>query len=127
MDQFTKDVVQSAYRIELADALGGAREAITFPGRDREVVVTPDEVAEAKRNAEELISRPSVRDRLCPQLKAVSDDLGDVAKGVVGAMIPLAIGPQAVMPLSAVAFGALAVIVLRAGVKTLCPDPPAPR
>ncbi len=121
-DQFAQEVVQAAYRIELADALGEAREALSFPGRGRSVTVAPEEVERAKEDAKLLIKQPGVIERLCPALQSVSDDISDIAKGVVGAMIPLAMGPQAVIPLTSVAFGALAVVIFRMGIRSLCQE-----
>jgi hypothetical protein len=121
--RFEQEVMEAAYRIELVDALGGARQAQSFPtGRGESTAVPSEEIERAKAHAEDLIKQPTVIERLCPALKAVSDDLGEVAKIVAAAMIPLALGPQAILPLTPLAFGALAVIVVRVGVRSLCSE-----
>lgn len=121
--RFAEEVVQAAYKIEFADALGGAREAQLFPiGRGESAAVSPEEIERAKAHAEDLIKQPTVIQRLCPALKSVSDDLGEVAKIVAATMLPLALGPQAILPITPLAFGALSVVVVRAGVRSLCSE-----
>ncbi len=121
--RFTEEVAEAAYQIELMDVLGDAREAQSFPiGHGKSTKVSSKEIELAKAHAEDLIKQPTVIERLCPALKSVSDDLGDVAKVVVPVMIPLALGPQALIPLTPLAFGALAVVIVRAGVRSLCPE-----
>jgi hypothetical protein len=121
--RFAEEVVEAAYQIELMDALGGAREAQSFPtGRDESASLFPEEIARAKAHAEELIKQHPVLDRLCPAMKSVSGDLAEVAKTVAAAMLPLSLGPQAILPLTPLVFGALAVVVFRVGVRTVCPE-----
>jgi hypothetical protein len=120
--EFLDEVVEAAWKIELSDALGVAKEAQSFPiGRGKHAEVPSEEIERAKAHAQDLIKQPSVIERLCPALRYASDELGEVAKIVGAAMIPLTVGPQAVLPLTPLAFGALAVVVVRAGVRSLCP------
>jgi len=121
--RFADEVVEVAQRIELMDALGGGRAALPFPaGRDESASLSPEAIADAKAHAEKLITQPTVIERLCPALKSVSGDLAEVAKVVTAAMLPLALGPQAMLPLTALAFGALAFVVVRAGVQFVCSE-----
>jgi hypothetical protein len=121
--RFQEDVVAAALRIELAEALGTGRAALDFPtGSGDTAAVSVAELAKAKRDAEVLIRQGSVLERLCPTLRTVSGDLGAVAKAITPILLPLAIGPQAVIPLTPLAFGAVAVVVVRAGVSAICPE-----
>ena len=121
--RFQEDVVAAALRIELAEELGTGRAALDFPtGSGDTAAASVAELAKAKRDAEVLIKQESVLDRLCPTLRTVSGDLGTVAKAITPILLPLAIGPQAVIPLTPLAFGALAVMVVRAGVSAICPE-----
>ena len=101
--------------------LGAGALLSTFPS----VAATSErcpaaEVAKATRDAEHLIKQQGVLERLCPALRTVSGDLGAVAKAITPALLPLAIGPQAVLSITPLAFGALAVVVVRAEVRALC-------
>jgi len=121
--RFQEDVAAAALQIELAHALGTGRAAVDFPiGGGNTGTVSAAEVAKATRDAEHLIKQQGVLERLCPALRTVSGDLGAVAKAITPALLPLAIGPQAILSLTPLAFGALAVVVVRAGVRALCPQ-----
>jgi hypothetical protein len=120
---FQKDVVAAALQIELDEALGAGRAALDFPtGSGDTAAVSAADIDKAKQHAEALIKQESVLERLCPTLRTVSGDLGAVAKVITPTLLPLAIGPHALIPLTPLAFGALAFVVVRAGVSAICPD-----
>ncbi len=122
--KFVDDVVNAAERIDLEDMLAGSMRAQDFSldGADSAPAVDP-EIQDAKRQAAQLVHNPTVRERLCPALSSVSDDVGSIAKVVGPALLPLALtGPGAIVPLSSLVFGAIAVVVARAGVAAVCPD-----
>jgi hypothetical protein len=122
-NKFIDDVVAAALQIQLVDALGGARAADRFPGGVRPPgAASPTEIERAKDEAEALIRNPTVLERLCPALRSVSDDLEEIAKCVAKVMLPLSFGPQGIISLKVMVCGGMAVILVRAGVKTVCPQ-----
>jgi hypothetical protein len=123
--RFTLDVIRDANRIEFIDVLGDAREALSFGGGVAQPGDTERaELQRAKIEAESLVRSPTILQRLCPALRSVSTDLDTVAGTVASVLLPLAVGPQALVPLSSLVFGAVAVIAVRAGVRTICPEEP---
>ena len=115
-ERFIADVVESADRIQFEDMLQGGRHALNFGGAAK----VDGETEKARDEAAALAKNPTVLDHLCPALNSVSSDLGSVSKTVGAVLLPLALVPGAAIPLSALAFGALAVIITRAGVAGVC-------
>jgi hypothetical protein len=118
-EHFTREAVKAAYRIQLFDEAGGARAALSDTP---EQVQRTEELTRAQAEAQRLIRHPSVIERLCPALKSVSGDLGKVAATTASVILPLSIGPQAIFSVTPLVVGAVAVIVVRAGVSALCPE-----
>lgn len=116
-EAFIDRVVADAEQIELADTIGSSRRAHDFG----EANAADAEIALARAEAERLIQEPTVLDRLCPALRSVSDDLSTIAKTVGTALLPLALTPAAIVPLSTLVMGAVAVVVARAGIAKICP------
>lgn len=117
-DQFVKEAVKSAYRMELFEAVGGGRAAMSDTAEHAQQT---KELEQAKVEAEKLVRHPSVLERLCPALKSVSSDLGTVATTAASVLLPMSVGPQAVFTITPLVVGAVAVIAVRAGVSGLCP------
>jgi len=122
--RFVDDVVNAAERIDLEDSLASSMRAQDFSfGEGNSAPAVDPEIQDAKRQAAQLVHEPTVRERLCPALSSVSDDVGSIAKVVGPALLPLALtGAGAVVPLSSLVFGAIAVVIARAGVAAICPD-----
>lgn len=118
-ERFISQVVADAEEIELLDTLGGSRRAHDFGTGATEDA----RIAAARQEADRLVADPGVLARLCPALRSTSEDIGSVAKTVGTALLPLALTPAAVVPLSSLVMGAVAVVVLRAGIATICPKP----
>lgn len=120
--QFTRDVVSLAIQMEVADALHGGRLAIPpATGSELPQPITKGDVDIAVAESQALLQQPSIKERLCPALRSVSDDIRDVAKIVSAAMLPLALVPGSVIPLSPLVFAAVALVIVRAGVNSICP------
>ena len=114
--EFLNNVVAAADRIEYEDMMVSSRRAQDFGGPP----MVDDESAEARAKAASLLREKTVLDTLCPALRSVSDDLSSIAKVVGGSMLTLALSPAAAIPVSALVFGAIAVMIARAGVSSLC-------
>ena len=56
-------------------------------------------------------------------VKIQSRGFATIAKTVGTALLPLSLTPAAVVPLGSLVFGAVAVVVARAGVSAICPPP----
>ncbi len=120
--RFTRDVVSLAIQMEVADALNGGRLAIA-PVAENELSqpISKGDVEIAIAESRILLQQPAITERLCPALRSVSDDIRDVAKIVSAAMLPLALVPGSVIPLSPLVFAAVALVLVRAGVNSICP------
>jgi hypothetical protein len=113
---FVADVVAAAERAELDEALGGARRAQDFGATKADA-----DLSGARAAADRLARDPGIHARICPALRSASDDLGTIAKTIGTALFPLALTPSAVVPISTLALGALAVLIARAGISAFCP------
>jgi hypothetical protein len=91
-----------------SDALGARRKK------------SNDKQVDLMHEAADLLQRPTVRQQLCRPLRSVSEDIREVAKVVGAALLPLSLTPAAVIPVSAVLFGAVAVMIVRAGISSVC-------
>jgi hypothetical protein len=120
IDQFQSDVIKAAFTIRLAEEMGDSKEALTFPGLRGRTKASPEEVADAINDAEALVQRTDIRAKLCPELRKASDNLSEIAKGVVVGMVPVAMTTKE-LPMTALAFGALSYVVLKMGIHMLCP------
>jgi len=118
-EHFTREAVKAAYRIQLFEEAGGARAALSETPEEAQ---RTKELIQAQEEAEKLVRHPKVLDRLCPALKSVSGDLETVAKAAAAAVLPISIGPHAIVSVTPLVVGAIAVIAVRAGVSALCPE-----
>jgi hypothetical protein len=106
---FVEEIAQLAGELQLTMALrdahfASARRAGTT-GESREEM--------AIKNAEQLLTREDVRQRLSPVLAFVTEDLREVAKVVAKALMPLTLGPTPVISPTPLAFAALTALILR--------------
>jgi hypothetical protein len=115
--RFTEDVVAAAYRMQEADMLGEPFGALPSgaPGPN------PAELAAVQEQAEALVTRPSFRQQICPALRSASDDVGEIAKLATPALLTASLGPQAPVSLTVLGCAAVAFVIARAGVATICP------
>jgi hypothetical protein len=123
--RFTSEVIRTAQDIQLAEALDGAFGAKTSEGTTGQPLVgghSPAEVSKALEHSEQVLKRPDVLARLCPALRSASGDLMEVSKLAIPVLLPLALGPQAILSLTPLAFAAVVVVIARCGVKTICPE-----
>jgi hypothetical protein len=116
--KFLQDVVNGAAQIDYEDMLLSSRPAQNFGGPP----VVGDESQEARDKALLLSKDTTVLKHLCPALKSASGDLESIAKAAGTVLFPLSLTPTAPVSMSALAIGALAVLVARAGVEALCPE-----
>ncbi len=119
--RFVEDVVAAAYRLQEADMLGEAFGALPSGAQGP----SPADVAAARQQAEALVQHPSFRDQLCPALRSASDDVGDIAKIATPILLTASLGPQAPISLGILGCAAVAYVIARAGVATICPKPAA--
>jgi hypothetical protein len=121
--KFNQEVVNLALQMQLSEVLEAGKLAIPLlvKSSDIQAPVKKEDIDLAITESNALLAQPSVRDRLCPALKSVSDDIREVAKVVSAAMLPLALIPGSVIPLSPLVFAAFAVVIVRAGIKSICP------
>ena len=117
-EKFLQDVVSGAAQIDYEDMLLSSRPAQNFGGPP----VVDDKSQEARNQALLLSKDATVLQHLCPALKSASGDLESIAKAAGIVLFPLSLTPTAPVSMSALAIGALAVLVARAGVAALCPE-----
>lgn len=70
--------------------------------------------------ASDVLKRKNVRERLCPALKSVTDDVFDISKSVTPVLTGCVVSGVISIPLTPVIFAAVAVVIVRMGVATLC-------
>ena len=117
-EKFLQDVVSGAAQIDYEDMLLSSQPAQNFGGPP----VVDDKSREARNQALLLSKNTTVLEQLCPALNSASGDLESIAKIAGTVLFPLSLTPTAPVSISALAIGALAVLVARAGVATLCPE-----
>jgi hypothetical protein len=72
--------------------------------------------------AEELLKRKDIRDLICPHLMGFTGDIFTAANTVSQVLIPLILIGQLQMPLESVVFAAIGVLLLKTGVRIICPS-----
>ncbi len=120
LQKFEKDVTKSALRIFSLEALQTGRFAIPNPEELSKSSEQQD--ALALLESKKLLESDVILKRLCPALKTISSDLKEVSKIVTTALIPLAFLPVPLIALSPIIFGGIAVIIVRAGINSFCPE-----
>lgn len=117
-EKFLQEVVNAASQIDYEDMLLSSRPAQNFGGPP----VVDDKSQEARNQALLLSKDTTVLQHLCPALKSASGDLESIAKVTGTALFTMSLTPTAPVSMSALAIGALAVLVVRAGVAALCSE-----
>lgn len=117
-EKFLQEVVNAASQIDYEDMLLSSRPAQNFGGPP----VVDDKSQEARHQALLLSKDATVLQHLCPALKSASGDLESIAKVTGTALFTMSLTPTAPVSMSALAIGALAVLVVRAGVAALCSE-----
>ncbi|HEX6387196.1 MAG TPA: hypothetical protein VF177_21220 [Anaerolineae bacterium] len=85
----------------------------------------PDNIDEqaarqAAAQAESEMEKQSVKKVVCAALKSTGDDLGEIAKVVGAALLPLVVTGAITLPVTPLAFAFAALFVYRAGVSAYC-------
>ena len=78
------------------------------------------EVADAIDKARKLVEDVGFMRRLCPSLSVISEDAKEVTKLLLAAMLP--VGVVAPLSLTPLLVAALAVVMVRIGIKNVCPE-----
>jgi len=68
------------------------------------------------------ISEKTVLDYLCPALSSLSDDVFDIAKVTTPVLLTLAFTGVIAIPIQPTLFAAVAIVISRMGIATLCAD-----
>jgi uncharacterized membrane protein YciS (DUF1049 family) len=72
--------------------------------------------------AQETLNNPSIRRLLCPSLKSVTSDVFEISKVVTPVLTGAVIAGTIAIPLNPLLFAAIAVVIARSGVNSLCAD-----
>ena len=127
--EFIEKVVDAALGLQLEEALAGSLAALATQDSEEKVydaqgnpLGQKQEVSKAIVSAEEALQKPDFKQKICPALLSASDDIKDIAKIISAVLLPMALTPQAVIPLSPLAFAAVALVASRAGIQSLCHD-----
>lgn len=83
--------------------------------RERQEVID-----KATNEAEKILEKPEILKHICPALKRISGDVFDIAKILVGVLVPLGIAGTIVVPWNPLMIGVLAFIIWRAGIASIC-------
>jgi hypothetical protein len=79
------------------------------------------QLAEASiKQAEKVVSNPTVKQVVCGVLSTASDDLREITKVAGAALIPLAISGVISLPMTPLALAAVGIVVFRLGVASFC-------
>lgn len=70
--------------------------------------------------ASDVLKRKNVRELLCPALKSVTDDVFDISKSVTPVLTGCVVSGVISIPLTPVIFAAVAVVIVRMSVASLC-------
>jgi hypothetical protein len=117
-EKFLQEVMDAATQIDYEDMLLSSRPAQNFGGPP----VVDEQSQQAREQALLIAKDTHVLQQLCPALKSASGDLESIAKVTGTVLFTLSLSPTAPISMSALAIGALAVLVVRAGVASLCSD-----
>jgi hypothetical protein len=118
-DDFIAQAENLAIILYAQDVLSSARAALP-PDADVASGIKAGQVSTAMEQSEVLLARSDIRDRICPGLLSVSDDVKDIAKIVGAALFPLSLVPAGPIPLTPLVAAAVSLMVLRAGVQAIC-------
>ncbi|VAX12461.1 hypothetical protein MNBD_GAMMA24-331 [hydrothermal vent metagenome] len=118
--EFLNQVENLAIELYAAQALSKSSSMAKPPpvGIDR------DAISDAREAAEAELAKTSVRQTLCAALRSTSNNIRDVTKVVAAALLPLSQAGVIALPLTPIAFAAVAVIVFDIGVAAYCADQP---
>jgi hypothetical protein len=124
LDRFSTQAAIVAERLQIEDLMSSSRAAAAdspshSPEQDRQYRKSVDQ---AISQAESVVSRKDILARLCPALRSASDDIREVATVVSAALLPLALSGVIAIPVTPLAFAAVALVIVRASVATLCSD-----
>jgi hypothetical protein len=118
-DAFIAQAEDIAVLLYAQEVLSSGRPALP---PDAEVIpgIKADDVNTAMERSTSLLGRADIRQRICPGLLSINDDIKEICKVVGAVLFPLSLVPASTIPLSPLVVAAIAVMVLRAGIKTIC-------
>jgi hypothetical protein len=118
-NEFIGKVEEIALILYARDVLRGGKAALPS---NTEVIpgVKAEDVSAAMEQSRWLLAKTEIRNRICPGLLSVSDDIKEVSKVVGAAMFPLSLIPASTIPLTPLVVAAIAIVILRAGIQTVC-------
>lgn len=120
-EHFETDVVDHTLRLYFA---GKKRSGRFLLPEERPGGSQPEpESRAAVEAANEIVRRPSIREQLCKMLERATEDTREVAKIVTSVLLPSALGPHPTVPLNALVFAWVALLIIRAGVQGFCTEP----
>jgi hypothetical protein len=119
--QFIESTAQLAEEMQLDDALRESKGMISIFNQPEQ---SPDgPLRQAISHAKHLLNDPTAKARICEAVKACAEDIREIAKVLSAALLPLALAGTIALPITPLAFAALAFVVARAGVHAICADP----
>lgn len=77
---------------------------------------------ESKKEAQEIVERRDIKQYICPALKTVTDNTVEVANAITPALVTGVLAGTLAIPLNPILFGWIAVVIVKAGVSSLCAD-----
>lgn len=112
---FESEVMRLSEDLLYKDILARGRGALPDESADGKLSETE---REAMRTADEVVTRLSLKERLCPALTSIAGDVLEIAKVVTAGLMPLTL--SGAIPKEAMLFAAVSVIITRAGVSAFC-------
>lgn len=72
------------------------------------------------KQAEEIVNSPSIKHLLCQALQTVTNDVFEISKTITPILVGAPIAKMIILPLDTLLFAAIAIVIARSGVSTLC-------
>jgi hypothetical protein len=119
LESFQAEAFEKAQALYAVTALAGGLNSLPADA-DAKVGNTRQEIEGAKNSATSLLQRKDVLEKICPSLLAVSEDLREVTAVIAGGLFPSMIVPGGHLLITPLIVATMAVMLMRAGVHTIC-------
>jgi hypothetical protein len=123
-DRFIEDVVRWSNVLYFYYSAGSAQFILPEePVRSESPQTSqldPSAVSTAMKEAQQIVSDISLKQRICSALKSATKDLTDIAKTVAAVLLPLSLSGAVAISLSPIVYAGVALIIFTSGVAAFC-------
>ena len=128
MDYALNQVIQAMYEIQEAEHIrqvhmGMVSESRVNPPTDFERAKETqllEQLKDVEKNQKELMTNAKILRYLCPALKSATGDAFDIAKIIIGVLVPLTIAGTITITISPWLIGFIALTISRMGIRAIC-------